>query len=87
MPFCRFFFGGGSPTKIEKRKGTLILTSLLEDLDVLKHFVLLALKGIYPYWKYALLSRGLKQTEVVVSSLFGLCLVIAPTFLSEPLAK
>ena len=34
MPFDRFFFGKGSPTKIDYRqKGTLILTSLLEDLD------------------------------------------------------
>ena len=31
--FYRFFFGGGFPTKIDYRKvGTLILTSLLEDL-------------------------------------------------------
>ena len=39
MPFYRSFFGEGSPTKIDyrkkkenKQKGTLILTSLLEDL-------------------------------------------------------
>ena len=34
MPFYRFFFGGGFPTRIDdsEKKGTLILTSLLEDL-------------------------------------------------------
>ena len=33
MPFVTPFFGEGSPTKIDYRnKGTLILTSLLEDL-------------------------------------------------------
>ena len=34
MPFYRFFLGWeGSPTKIDyRKKGTLILTSLLEDL-------------------------------------------------------
>ena len=32
-PFCQFCLGEGSPTKIDYRqKGTLILTSLLEDL-------------------------------------------------------
>ena len=32
VPFCRFL-GEGSPTKIDgRKKGTLILTSLLEDL-------------------------------------------------------
>ena len=32
--FVFLFFGEGSPTKIDDRKkGTLILTSLLEDLD------------------------------------------------------
>ena len=33
MPFCQLFWGEGSPTKIDyRRKGALILTSLLEDL-------------------------------------------------------
>ena len=32
VPFCRFFLGEGSPTKIDYRK-SLILTSLVEDLD------------------------------------------------------
>ena len=32
------FFGEGSPTKIDyRKKGTLILTSLLEDLDKLNN--------------------------------------------------
>ena len=36
-PFTVSFFGEGSPTKIDKRKkGTLILTSLLEDLGISK---------------------------------------------------
>ena len=34
VPFYHFFWGGGSPTKIDyRKKGTLILTSLLEDLE------------------------------------------------------
>ena len=33
MPFLTFFLGEGSPTKIDyRRKGTLILSSLLEGL-------------------------------------------------------
>ena len=38
MPFYRFFFGEGSPTKIDygKKVGTLILASLLEDLGGLQ---------------------------------------------------
>ena len=36
MPFYRFFLGEGSPTKLDcRKKGTLILTFLLEDLVVL----------------------------------------------------
>ena len=32
VPFYSFFWGGGFPTKINyRKKGTLILTSLLED--------------------------------------------------------
>ena len=39
MPFIDFFGGQGSPTKIDHRKnGTLILTSLLEDLVVNRKF-------------------------------------------------
>ena len=35
MPFYHFFFGlEGSPTKIDRKKSTLVLTSLLEDLAV-----------------------------------------------------
>ena len=35
MPFLTLFWGEGSPTKLGYReKGTLILTSLLEDLDM-----------------------------------------------------
>ena len=39
VPFYRVFFGWeGSPTKIDdNKKGTLILTSLLEDLDAINH--------------------------------------------------
>ena len=42
MPFYRFFFGWeGSPTKIDyRKKGALIITSLLEDLVVLLSTVL-----------------------------------------------
>ena len=36
MPFYQSFFGEGSPTKINyRKKGSLILTSLLEDLVVI----------------------------------------------------
>ena len=35
MPFYQLFWGEGSPTKIDYgKKGTLILTSLLEDLAI-----------------------------------------------------
>ena len=34
MPFLTLFLGEGSPTQMDyRKKGTLILTSLLEDLD------------------------------------------------------
>ena len=37
FPFYRFFFGGGFPTKIDyRKKGTLISTSLLEDLGLVR---------------------------------------------------
>ena len=39
MPFLPTCLGEGSPTKIDyRKKGTLILTSLLEDLDWTKEF-------------------------------------------------
>ena len=41
MPFCQLlpflFWGRGPPSKIDRRKGTLVQASVLEDLVDIKH--------------------------------------------------
>ena len=42
MPSYGSFFGEGSPTRIDyRKKGTLIFSSLLEDLDMIGSWLLL----------------------------------------------
>ena len=59
MPFYSVL-GEGSPTKIDyRKKGTLILTSLLEDLvKNMFYFSLLLLKGVHHYWTYFYSFQG-----------------------------
>ena len=52
VPFYRFL-GKGSPTKIEyRKKGTLILTSLLEDLEAIRA------RQRSPLWREGFLHDG-----------------------------
>ena len=52
VPFLTLFMGEGSPTKIDyRKKGALILTSLLQDLANLK-FLKGAMTITYTFWEF-----------------------------------
>ena len=73
MPFLTHFFGWeGSPTKTGKtqKKGTLLLTSLLEDLDRVLLDVALGFKnGRKKGGQHACLSRVLEDQGVIAQIL------------------
>ena len=59
------FLGEGSPTKIDYgKKGTLILSSLLEDLDHVKVAIVFAQEGIHSWGMFALHSGPMVRPAV-----------------------